>query len=276
MMRFFAGALLALMLPVPAQAQDADTVLATVNGTEITLGHLIAMQALLPPEYRQLPDQVLFDGLLEQLVQQQVLADAAQAEMTRQLTLRLENQARAFLAAALVQEVSSAPVSEEALQAEYDRLYASAEPVREWNASHILVETEEAVAALVADLAAGADFAGLARQHSTGPSGPNGGQLGWFAAGMMVPPFEEATFALEEGEVSAPVETQFGWHVILLHETRLRATPTLEEVRTELANGLRRAQVETVTEALTATAEIDRPEIGIDAGLIRSLELIGQ
>ncbi|MBF9051164.1 peptidylprolyl isomerase [Roseobacter sp. HKCCD9010] len=274
MKRFLAGAALAALMAVPAQAQDADTVLATVNGADITLGHLIAMQALLPEQYQQLPDQVLFDGMLEQLVQQEVVAGAARQMVTPRMELGLENEERAFMAAAMMEMIAMAEISEEDLQTEYDRVYGSAEPAREFDASHILVETEEAAAALVEELAGGADFAELAQQHSTGPSGPNGGQLGWFTAGMMVPSFEEAVFELEVGEVSAPVETQFGWHVIILNDSRLQDAPELDDVRAELINGLRNARVETRMEELVSEAEVERPEIEIDPALIRDMGLL--
>ncbi len=280
MKMLFASVAMAATLAVPAFADghvSADTVLATVNGEEITLGHLIAMRQMLPAEYQQLPDEVLFDGMLEQLVQQQVLADAAEAEeVTRQMQLGLENERRAFLAAMYMDDVAMADLSEEELQAEYDAVYGATEPVVEFNAAHILLETEEEAQAMIDQLAEGADFAELAAEHSIGPSGPNGGALGWFTAGMMVPEFEEAVFALEPGEVSAPVQTQFGWHIVLLNETRDQAAPTLEEVGAELEEGLRRARVDARLEALTAEADIDRPELDIPAELIRNLDLIAE
>ena len=274
MKRFLAGAAMAALVAAPAAAQDADTVLATVNGSEITLGHLIAMQALLPDQYRELPDQVLFDGMLEQLVQQEAIAAAARAALTRQMELGLENEERAFLAAAMMQQVSEEEIAEAAIAEEYDRVYGSVEPSQEYNASHILVETEEAAQALIEELEGGADFAELARQHSTGPSGPNGGQLGWFGAGMMVPAFEAAVFALDEGEISSPVETQFGWHVVILNETRLQDAPTIDEVRAELVAGLRQVRVEARIAELTEAAAIERPEVEIDVGLIRDTGLL--
>ncbi len=280
MKMLLASVAMAATLAVPAFADghvSADTVLATVNGEEITLGHLIAMRQMLPAEYQQLPDEVLFDGMLEQLVQQQVLADAAEAEeVTRQMQLGLENERRAFLAAMYMDDVAMAELSQEELQAEYEAVYGSAEPVVEFNAAHILLETEEEAQAMIDQLTEGADFAELAAEHSIGPSGPNGGALGWFTAGMMVPEFEEAVFALEPGEVSAPVQTQFGWHIVLLNETRDQAAPTLEEVGAELEEGLRRARVDARLEALTAEADIDRPELDIPAELIRNLDLIAE
>ncbi|BDW87007.1 peptidylprolyl isomerase [Roseicyclus marinus] len=277
MKKFLATAALSALVALPVGAQDAptaDTVLATVNGTDITLGHLIAMQQMLPPQYQELPDNVLFDGLLEQLVQQQILADVADDEMTARMELGLANERRAFLAAMLLDQIGMADLPEEEVQAEYDAQYGSAGSVTEFNASHILVETEEEAQALIAELGEGADFAELAQERSIGPSGPNGGQLGWFTAGMMVPTFEEAVFALSVGEVSAPVETQFGWHVILLNDTRDQAPPALEEVRAELEDGLRRARVDAAITELSEAAAVERPELDIDPSVIRNLDLI--
>lgn len=277
MKMYLAGVALSALIALPAAAQDtptADTVLATVNGTEITLGHLIAMTRMLPPQYQDLPDNVLFDGLLEQLVQQEALASVAAEDMGLQEELGLENERRAFLAATLLDRIGNAEITEAELQAEYDAQYGSAEPRTEYNASHILLETEEEAQAVIDALAEGADFAELAQERSIGPSGPNGGQLGWFGAGMMVPSFEEATFALEVGEVSAPVQTQFGWHVIVLNDTREQEPPGLEQVRAELEEGLRQARVEAAMTEVLQAAEIDRPEIAIDPSVIRALDLI--
>jgi peptidyl-prolyl cis-trans isomerase C len=277
MKKFLTGVALSAFVALPATAQDdvsAATVLATVNGTDITVGHVIAMTRMLPAQYQDLPDNVLLDGLLEQLVQQQVLAAEAEDDIGLREQLGLENERRAFLAATLLDAVGMAPVSEEDLQAEYDAQYGSAGSVTEYNASHILVETQEEAEALLAELADGADFAELAMERSTGPSGPNGGQLGWFTAGMMVPAFEEAVFALEVGEVSPPVETQFGWHVVVLNDSREQEPPGLEQVRAELEEGLRRARVDARLEELTQAAEIVRPEIQIDPSVIRDLDLI--
>jgi peptidyl-prolyl cis-trans isomerase C len=279
MTKFFAGTALSLFLALPVAAQDsvnAGTVLASVGETEITLGHVIAMLTVLPPEYQGLPDNVLLDGLLEQLVQQEVLAAVAENDIGLVERLGLENERRAFLAATLIDRVGNAPVSQDELQAEYNAQFGNLGSVTEYNASHILLETEADAQAVIVALGEGADFAELARERSTGPSGPNGGELGWFTAGMMVPTFEQAVFALGVGEVSAPVETQFGWHVIVLNETRDQAPPSLDDVRAELEDGLRRARVEATMQELTAAAVINRPEITIDPAVIRDLDLLAE
>jgi peptidyl-prolyl cis-trans isomerase C len=276
MKRLLASAALAALLVGPVSAQDAGTVLATVNGTEITLGHLIAMQAQLPDQYRQLADDVLFNGMLEQLVQQEVIASVARESLSMRAEIGLQNEQRAYLASTLIEQIAAEEISEADLQAEYDAVYGSIEPVQEFNASHILVETEEEAAALIVELEAGGDFAELAALHSTGPSGPNGGQLGWFTAGMMVPTFEAAVFELEVGEVSAPVETQFGWHVVTLVDVRDLAAPVLEDVQGELIEGLQRTRVDQRVIELTDAADVVRPEITIDVSAIRDVSLLDQ
>lgn len=274
--RLAAAVLLATALPAAAQDVEAtaDTVVATVNGEEITLGHMIALRARLPEQYQNLPNDVLFNGLLDQLVQQSVLAGGADA-LNRENTLILENESRSLLAAQVYEKVAEEAASEDALQAAYDAAFADVAPEAEYDASHILVDTQEEAIALVAELEAGADFAELARQKSTGPSGPNGGALGWFGPGMMVAPFEAAVVALDVGEISQPVETQFGWHVVKLNDKRNKAAPTLEQVRPQLTNDLQRAAIEALLADETATSDITRIDPAtIDVELLSDTSLL--
>jgi len=265
---------LVLGLSAPVLAQDASTVVATVGGTEITLGHMIVLAQRLPEQYQQLSDQVLFDGILEQLIQQTALGQKA-GEMNRRAELILENERRALMAGEVIDRQVNQAVSDEALQAAYDAAYADVTPEMEYQASHILVETEEEAQALITELEGGADFATLAQEKSTGPSGPNGGALGWFGAGMMVPEFEVAVMALSVGEISPPVQTQFGWHVLILTDTRRQAAPSLDEVRDELADTIRQRAVEALIEESTAGIEVTRAEEGsIDAALLRNGDLV--
>ncbi len=274
MKRFLSGVALSALLAFPVAAQEADTVVASVNGNEITVGHLIVMRAYLPEQYQQLPDDVLFQGMLEQLIQQEAIASSVDGEIGLRSQLGLENERRAFIAGSVMDEIAMQPFSDEELQAEYDAQFGAVEPTTEWNASHILVETEEEALALIEELAGGADFAELAREHSTGPSGPNGGQLGWFSAGMMVPSFEAAAADMEVGEISDPVETQFGWHVLILNDTRQAEAPSLDDVRPELEEGLRRARMDAHLEELMAEADIIRPELDIDPSVISNTDLL--
>ncbi len=258
----------------PAAEVDADTVLAVVNGTPITLGAVIATRAALPEQYQALPDNVLFEGILEQLIQQTLLAQAV-GEVSKKTQLQLENERRALIAGEKLDRIMAEAVTEEALQKAYEETYANAEPVTEYNASHILVETEEEARALIEELNNGADFAQLAREKSTGPSGPNGGALGWFTEGMMVKPFEEAVIALEPGQIGGPVQTQFGWHVIKLNEVREKGAPPLDEVRDDLIRKLQDDAVEKAVQALMDSAEIERADLsGIDPATLRRDDLL--
>jgi peptidyl-prolyl cis-trans isomerase C len=261
-------------LPLAAQEEPSlETVVATVNGTEITLGHLIVARASLPEQYQQLPDEVLFTGLLDQLVQQTALANSFDGSLPPRVTLSLENETRSLTAGEVIEGVMAEPVDEAALQAAYEEQYTNAEAETEYNASHILVETQEEAQAIREELDGGADFAALARDKSTGPSGPGGGSLGWFGAGMMVPTFEQAVMALEPGAVSDPVETQFGWHVIKLNETRQSEAPSLDEVREELETQIRQTKVQEAIEGVTAEADVDRSGAeGIDPSVLRNLD----
>ncbi|MFG6566760.1 MULTISPECIES: peptidylprolyl isomerase [unclassified Sulfitobacter] len=273
---FLSSLALAAAVALPVAAQDEpglDTVVATVNDTEITLGHMIVARASLPQQYQQLPEDVLFKGLLDQLVQQTALADSFTGELPPRVTLSLENETRSLTAGEAIEGVMAEPVSDEELQAAYDAQYSDAEPEPEFNASHILVETKEEADAIKAELDGGADFAELAKEKSTGPSGPGGGSLGWFGPGMMVPAFEEAVTGMEAGSVSEPVETQFGWHVIKLNETRTAEAPALEDVREELETQIRQTNVQEAIESLTDSAEVDRSAAeGIDPSVLNNIE----
>jgi peptidyl-prolyl cis-trans isomerase C len=278
-----AGLILAAVAAVPVLAQDAatetqeataDTVVATVGGQDITLGHMIVARNALPAQYQQLEPGVLFEGVLDQLVQQTALAQSLGGEVTRATQLQIDNQTSGLLAGEALGKKVQAAVTEEALQEAYDARFANAEPKTEYNAAHILVETEEAAQAIKEEIAGGADFAEVAKEKSTGPSGPNGGDLGWFSEGMMVPEFEAVAMALEPGDVSDPVQTQFGWHIIKLNETRLAEAPPLEEVRGELATEIQNKVVDEAVREVLAEVDVEKPEIDFDPAAINDLGLV--
>ncbi|MBW4706764.1 peptidylprolyl isomerase [Roseobacter sp. YSTF-M11] len=258
-----------------AEPVTAQTVVATVNGVEIKLGHMIAARASLPQQYQELADDVLYDGILEQLVQQSALAQKFEGDLPPRVAMSLDNEKRSLIAAEVVEAVLAEAVTEDAVQELYDRQYGDIDPEEEYNASHILVETEEEALAVKETIDGGADFAATAREKSTGPSGPGGGELGWFGAGMMVPTFEAATIALSVGEVSAPVQTQFGWHIIKLNDTRKAAIPTIEEVRGDLTNEIRQmAAQQAITEAADA-ADVQLPaDQEIDPAVLKQIDLL--
>jgi peptidyl-prolyl cis-trans isomerase C len=257
---------------------DASTVLATVNGTEITLGHVILMRDQLPPQYANLPDEVLFAGILDQLIDQTLLANTVSespADDPLGVRLHLENERRGALAARVIEEREAVQTDDAAVRQAYDAAFAEFEPQPEFNASHILVETEEKARELKAEIEAGADFAEAAREHSTDPgSGAGGGELGWFGPGQMVPEFEQAVQGMEPGEIADPVETQFGWHLIKLNETRDSAPPALEQVRPQIEQQLRQEALAAELEELRAGASIERAENAVPPGAIRETDIV--
>ena len=276
-MRFLAGMALAATLAAPGMAQDttADTVVATVNGTNITLGHMIVARESLPEEYKTLPNDVLFKGILDQLVQQTVLEQSLADKVAKRDTLAIENDNRGYLSNVVLQEVVKAAVTDAALQTSYDARFKDAKPGTEYSAAHILVESEEKADDLKKQLDGGADFAVLAQANSTDTgSGANGGDLGWFGLGAMVKPFEDAVVAATVGKVAGPIKSDFGWHLILVEETRAAAQPTLDDLRDELAAEIEQKAVEAHVKTLTDAAKIEKPGIGIDPTLLTDLTLL--
>lgn len=263
-------------LPVLAQdAPTADTVVATVNGEAITLGELIVMREKLPAQYQQLPDDALFKGLIDQAVQQTALEQSVAEGKSKRDELWLKTDARGYMAGKALESVVKAGVTDAALQAAYDEKYGKAPDTTEYSAAHILVADEAKAKELKAQIDGGADFAELAKANSSDTgSAVNGGDLGWFGTGMMVKPFEDAVVALKPGQVSDPIKTDFGWHIIKLNETRVAAKPTLDAVRQELTQALEQQVVGAHIEKLTAEAKIEKPGEGLDPKLIRDATLL--
>ncbi len=256
---------------------DASTVVATVNGTEITLGHMILARENLPTQYQSLPDEQLYQGILEQLIQQTLLSQVNENPESLRVRLTLENDRRMMRAGEAVNIISSQAIGEDDILAAYEEKFSNAQAEREFNASHILVETEEAALNLIEKAKEGADFAELAKEFSTGPSGPNGGQLGWFRKGMMVPPFEEAVLGMEKGAISGAVKTDFGWHVIKLNDVRDLSAPTLEQVRNDIYAELQQQAVVERIKQMQDTGDIARTDLGeFDAGVLKNLSLLDQ
>lgn len=288
-----ATALAGLILSTPVYAQDqqepaadateaavnydASTVLATVNGTEITLGHLVLLRSRLPQQFQQIPADVLFPNLLNQMIDQTLLADTKSTspdDDPLDIRLLLENERRGSLANLAVQDIISEPLDEAAVQAAYDEQFADFEPEPEYRAAHILVDSEEKAKELLAQINDGADFAEVAKENSTDGSAAQGGELGWFGLGRMVPEFEEAVVGMKPGEVAGPVQTQFGWHLIKLEETRDSTAPTLEEVRPQIEDQLRQQQVQDAIAELRDGAEIDTPDTGVPPSALDDEELV--
>jgi peptidyl-prolyl cis-trans isomerase C len=273
---FWSVLALAAMLsgPALAEGETADTVVATVNGTQITLGQMIAMKESLPPEYQSLADDVLFKGIYDQLVQQEVLAQSVKDLGPRALAT-LENDKRGYVSGLAIQGIVKEAVTDAALQKAYDDRFKDAKPQTEYSAAHILVATEEEATKLKEELAGGADFAELAKAKSTDTgSGANGGDLGWFGLGMMVKPFEDAVVGAKVGEVSGPVKTDFGYHLILVKETRIAERPTLDQLRDELAQEVENAAITAKIDELTKASTVTREGETLDPAILKNSALI--
>ncbi|KZB51295.1 peptidylprolyl isomerase [Thalassospira xiamenensis] len=259
-----AASLATVMFASPVMAQDTapaeDQVLATVNGEEILESEVRATQQGLPQQYRQLPFEMLKPMLVDREINQRLLMLAGQdagladdEEVKKQLAA-LE---RRIVAETYLERAIEEKVTDDAIKAHYDEFIKTNEPEPQVHARHILLENEEDAKAVIAELDGGADFVELAKEKSTGPSAPNGGDLGFFNKGDMVAPFAEAAFSMEPGTYSKePVQTQFGWHVILVEEKKDGVQPSLEEIRQQMEAEVTQQAVQDLIEELRSDAEV--------------------
>ncbi|MGP1397433.1 MAG: peptidylprolyl isomerase [Inquilinaceae bacterium] len=259
------GAVLAAFLwAVPASAQDGeappDRVIATVNGEEIFMSEALRAIQALPPQVRQMPPEMLLPVIADQIAAGRLIAARGYDEGLQddpEVQERVSEAERSIVQDVWLQRTIADRTTEDAVEEAYQKYVAENPPSEEVRARHILVETEDEAKALITQLDEGADFATLAQEHSTGPSGPNGGDLGYFGQGQMVQPFSDTAFSLAPGEVAAaPVETQFGWHVIKVEDKRLPEPPPLETVRGQIEQDLAQEIIQTVIAELREGAEI--------------------
>lgn len=263
MFRAATCALCLALLAVPAAAQDTNEVVATVDGVEVTRDEVAAAIQELPAEYQQMGVEMLWEPMLKQVIDRKLVVAAARdegmegSEDYKAQMARLGDQ---VLQQLYFQQVMAAPVPEEEVQAAYETWaadYTASGSGDEIHARHILVGSEEEAQAVIERLDDGEDFADVAAEASIGPSGPDGGDLGWFRHGDMVPEFSDAAFALEPGAISGPVQSPFGWHVIKVEERRAVQVPTLDEVAPQLEAQIVEQRIYERIEALRADAEIE-------------------
>ncbi len=245
---------------VRAADKKLDPVVAIVNGFEIHLSDISRARRQLPPQAQQYPMATIYNFLINNLVNTRLVAAAArkegldkQEDVVKQIR-RLEEQIlhQEYLA----QRVSSA-VTEERLKDSY-QTYVKNNPVgEEVHARHILVQTREQALEVIGRLNKGEDFAALARALSTGPSGKQGGDLGYFTAGRMVPPFSKAAFGTRPGTFTTkPVKTQFGWHIIKVEDKRSQKPKSFEEVRGQLRETIAKELSDAVIAELRKAADV--------------------
>lgn len=249
-----AGGIILMSFQLPAQAET----ITTVNGLPIdsTVFDFYAVSRTQRSADQLSPDER--DTLLTELKDVYILASQSAADAVRndpQIQAQLELQKTSLIAQTVAtQFISGITISDEEIQAEYDEQTALA-PGQQYKARHILVETQGEATAIIEELNGGADFETLARERSTGPSGPNGGDLGWFSPDQMVAPFSAAVQAMEDGAYSSePVQTDFGWHVILREESRASVPPPLDSVRETVRQAIQQRRFQAYLEEIRGTA----------------------
>ena len=242
-----------------AQANDQISV-GTVNGKDIWLDDVLRAAERLPEEFQQTPLENYYAQLVADIIDSQLAATAARNDGFNQkpeIADAMKMAANRVLAESWLAEKVRADVNETAIQNAYDKYVADTASREQVTASHILLETAADAKAVIAALQNGGDFAALAKEKSTGPSGPNGGALGTFGRGQMVPAFETAAFDLAIGSYSdTPVQTQFGWHVIKVDGKDIAPAPDLESMRAQLANNLTTQALGRLLEELRASQDI--------------------
>ena len=231
-----------------------STTVAAADGREVkdSLFRYYALNALQKPVEQLTPEER--EAVIDNLVTLNVLTDAAEERglpNERTVAVELELQRQQFLAQTMVNRfLEENPPSDAELRAEYEAALPQLGNA-EYKARHILLETEAEANAIIDQIEGGADFAELAKEHSIDPAASNGGDLGWFTSNTMVAPFAQAVEAMEVGtHTTEPVETQFGWHVILVEDRRENEPPELEAVRSELSNLINQRKVQAFIESL--------------------------
>jgi len=242
------------------QAEEEDPVVAVVDGTQIRFSEVTAYAYTLPPQYRQAFNQI-FPFLVQRLIDLALIDKAAKADGLsddQEVQERVERLTVEVMREVYMERLLEAEVSEAEVEARYQTFLEENPPEEEVRARHILLESEEEAREVIAALDEGADFVALAEERSTGPSAAQGGDLGYFTDQQMVPSFAETAFALEPGSYSGePVQTEFGWHVILVEDKRVKDPPTFEQVEPQLKQELQGEVVEGHLAELRDGAEIE-------------------
>ncbi|MFL2771173.1 MAG: peptidylprolyl isomerase [Rhodospirillaceae bacterium] len=261
MKKHFPGfcAALFFLLGGTAHSQTADTIVATINGTAITFSEIVAFQNTIPSA-AEIETKEILPQILKFYIDQKLAIIAAESrglENKPEVKAQLERLRNETLRQAYLREEIKHRVTPNAIENSYKKQMETAVQELEIKARHILVETQGEAEALLLELSRGVEFAALARDKSIGPSGPQGGDLGWFTAGVMVPEFSQAAFALERGEVTlSPVKTEFGWHLIKIDDRRLKPLPNMEDMLPKIRDQLAEEAVEEAMQELRGLSEI--------------------
>jgi peptidyl-prolyl cis-trans isomerase C len=268
------AASLALMIvsTAPLYAQDKDPLVAKVNGVEVHQSDLTVAEeeaGQIPPMSPEAKQDYLVQFVADMILVSKAAEDKKLAD-TPEFKRKSDFARKKLLMEGLLQSIGKDALTDQTMHKVYDEAVKQIGEEKEVHARHILFrvpagdekaskEAEDKLKAVIARLKKGEDFAKVAGEVTEDPSGKaNGGDLGYFSKDQMVPEFSEAAFKLEQGQISEPVKTQFGWHVIKVEDKRVKQAPKFEEVKPQIENFVvRKAQAELVTK-LRAEAKIER------------------
>ena len=260
-----AAALAQTTTPPAATDTKSDPVVAVVNGKTLKRSDVVASAQTLPPQYRNQIDQ-LFPQLVNRLIDITLMVDEGRRQKlqndpeVKAIVARYEDEG---IREVLVRRFLAGKLSDEALKKRYADEVTKVPPSEELRASHILVKTEDEAKAIIKQLQGGADFAKLAKEKSTDTSAGNGGDLGYFGNGDMVPEFYAAAVKLKKGQYTKdPVKTQYGWHVIELTDRRTKAVPKFEEVKDQVKDQVTQELISAWLADIHKTAKIQK--FGLD------------
>jgi peptidyl-prolyl cis-trans isomerase C len=256
----------ALLAGLPVRAQDANPVLAKVNGAEIRASDVALAEEELGPSLAQMDPATKKENVLSFLIDMKIVSKEAEDKKIADrddFKTRLAFARNRLLMDNLLAVEGKAATTDENMKKVYEEAAKQISGEQEVHARHILVETEDQAKKVADELKKGADFAELAKKESKDPGAADGGDLGFFTKDQMVPEFSTAAFALEPGKISDPVKSQFGWHVIKVEEKRTRKAPDFEQVKPQIETYVvRKAQADYVAKLRTAAKveRLDKPE----------------
>jgi peptidyl-prolyl cis-trans isomerase C len=250
-----------IIAPSALRAQDADPLIARVNGVEIHQSDLTLAEEEVGTNLPQMSPAQKRDNLIGYLSDIIILAQAAEKQKlgdTPEIQRQLVFAHNKVLMEAVLQKAAKAALTDAAMHKVYDEAVKQMANEEEVRARHILVPTEQEAKEIEAELKNGADFAKLAKEKSKDPNAANGGDLGWFTKDQMVPEFAAAAFKLGKGQISDPVHTQFGWHIIQVEDKRIRPAPKFDAIKGQIESYItHRAEAELLA-SLRKTATIER------------------
>ena len=255
------------------EALSADTPFIEVNGKVIKFGSAIIAFSKIQQRNVNFDKNTIFSQIVQQLVNEELLSQKIDKENKLTL-LALEHEKRSAKAAQMVSKILKNFPNDELVESAYQNLTNELKGSLEYNASHILVKEEGQAKTLRNDISEGKNFEALAKEYSIGPTGKNGGKLNWFDLGSMVPEFSTALMVLSEGDISQPVQTKFGWHLIKLNKTREKKIPEFQEIKAQLVQNLRQRKINDYLNSLNENSEINFVGKNINPNEITNIKLL--